>query len=991
VRRWIGTHAEAGQEPLLVVPRAEDAERFERELSRTAALGVTVLTFGRLFSLVAASLDAPAPPELTGPQRLAALRRAIAATQVRGGLASSSRRRGFAPALDRLIDEMQAANLDAAGVAAQELGTERLEDLAALFSAYTAERERLGRGDTHVTAAAATSALARDPGGWSQRPVAFYGFDDLTGEQFALVERLSAAAPVLATVTYEDRDALTERARLRNELLEIGGEVESELDRNPEYTASPTLRHLDRFLFDEEPEPLEAPDDGLLKLEAAGRRVQAEQIAIEVARLLRVEDQSPDEIAIALRSPESDGPLLAAVLTAHGIPAGLQARLPLSSTAVGTALTGLLRACSGTGTARDVLAFLRGPGILGPGAGDSFELALLRSGAARADDAIEVLREKRPDSRELEAIEALAGNPSPEEGAALLTRFARQIAEPRERIDGARDDGAAIELSAAAAVTTALEELIELALIGDFAADALLCLESLNVPATRGSLAGRVVITGVYEVRARPVANLFVCSLQEGEYPTRDPGDPLLSEAERPLIGLPGRARHESEERYVLYTALSRPSRRLYLCWRSAEEDGGAAAPSPFLEDIDRALGPAAADVAIRRRDLDRVAPSVGEATTPRDLGRALAAARGEASPETDVPGVETGLLTAVHARLAEARARLPKPGELAHPAVLERLAERERYGTSTLELWLTCSYKWFVDHELGPKPLGPPAEPMVQGGLVHAVFELTYKAKPGGTPMPTPATLGAWIDHSDQLVEDLAKDVGLDGPRPEMAASRARAAALIRGFFEREAAQAGSRQLTPAMFEASFGRGEQPDREPLDLGTFKLHGLIDRIDLDAAEANGAVFDYKTGKDIAIGNNLISKEAIAQKGKLQPGLYAIALRDLWEKRPIAALYHPLGATQDQTPRGIVRKDERDELLSGFGIAPRSKDNLADEDFDAALDAAAETAREIVEGMRGGEIARRPIGGDCGYCDYASVCRIERAAQIEPEETKEEDE
>lgn len=989
MREWIEEAAARGSEPLLVVPRAEDAGRFERELSAVSALGVSVFTFSGLFSLVARSLDASCPPELSGAQRLAVLRRNVAATELRGGLAQSARQAGFAPELERLLGELQGANLDPAGMAEAAAGNAQLEDLAVLFGAYCEERGRLGRGDTHTTAAAATAALAADPSGWGERPVAFYGFDDMTAEQLELIRRLRGAAPLLATVTYEDRDALAERARLRSELIEAGGIVEAELDRNPAYTASPLLRHLERQLFAEAPEQAEALDDGLVLLEAAGRRGQAEQIAVEVAKLLREEAQSPGDIAIALRSPERDGPLLAAVLAAHGIPAGLQARLPVASTAVGRALVGLLRTTMPNGSAADLLAYLRGPGVVAPGTADGLELALRRSGIAAAADAVGLLRERRPGGgSELRAIDALAGHPDPAEAAEALSRVARRLAEPRRRADGARADAAALELSGAAAVTRTLGELLELGLLEDFCADALTAIEGLAVPATRGSLAGRVLITGPYEIRARPVQNLFVASLQEGEFPAREPGDPLLGDGERGDIELPPRAIHEDEERYVLYTATSRAARRLYLCWRSAEDDGAAAAPSPFIEQIARAIGPLAEELEPRRRDLDRVAPRPEEATTPGGLARALAAELGAEAPraaatiELGVPG----LAAPIAARLAGALARSGKPGPLLVPAVLELLAERRRFGTSTLEEWIACPYKWFVGHELDPAPLGPKAEPLTQGGLAHEVLEALYAERPGGGALPAPETLGTWLRRTAELTGELAERHGLDGARPANAAARARVEALVSAFVSREAAQAAERTLTPTHFEAAFGRGaDDGEKEALDLGGFQIHGKIDRIDTGPGGELGAVFDYKTSKKVATGGHLSSAEAIAKHGKLQPGLYAIALRELWQAEPVAALYYALAGTGDHVPRGIFRKDLRETELAGFGLtADKREDNLDEDAFEAALEAARAKAAEIVAAMRAGEIDRTPLNGDCGYCEFASVCRIERAARIEPE-------
>ena len=89
-----------------------------------------------------------------------------------------------------------------------------------------------------------------------------------------------------------------------------------------------------------------------------------------------------------------------------------------------------------------------------------------------------------------------------------------------------------------------------------------------------------------YRVRARRVRYLFVASLQEGEFPSHNPGDPLLGDERRADLGLPARRDPELEERYLFYACVSRPSDRLYLSWRDSDDDGQVLPPSPFLEDV---------------------------------------------------------------------------------------------------------------------------------------------------------------------------------------------------------------------------------------------------------------------------------------------------------------------------------------------------------------------------------------------------------------------
>src|SRR6266545_3287853 len=279
-----------GEDPILVVPTADDATRFERELCAggRAVLGASIQTFRRLSDQVAAATDAALRPGLTAAQRLALVRAAARETELRT-LSASAARRGFAPALDRLIGELQGALVGPNELAhTAELlddGSYELE-LARLYAAYEGRRDAAGRDDQHSAARKAVSSLRERPASWGSRPVLLYGFDDLTEEQLELVTALARACDVMVAVNYADREALAARAELLTVLRDqAGAATVAELPFDESYSPSATLRHLDQHLF-EPGAPRIQPDDGIALLECAGDRGEAEAIGGEVARLL---------------------------------------------------------------------------------------------------------------------------------------------------------------------------------------------------------------------------------------------------------------------------------------------------------------------------------------------------------------------------------------------------------------------------------------------------------------------------------------------------------------------------------------------------------------------------------------------------------------------------------------------------------------------------------------------------------------------------------
>src|SRR5204863_3695416 len=124
------------------------------------------------------------------------------------------------------------------------------------------------------------------------------------------------------------------------------------------------------------------------------------------------------------------------------------------------------------------------------------------------------------------------------------------------------------------------------------------------------------------------------------------------------------------------------------------------AARSPFVDDVLDLLGPspeqAEADLKLVH-GLDRVVFPSTAAPSARELARSLAAS----GPR----------ITSV------------KPGPLTSTEVLAALAERDPMGAGTLERWIECPYRWFVDHGLPRQRLDPQSEPMTGGSTAPAVL----------------------------------------------------------------------------------------------------------------------------------------------------------------------------------------------------------------------------------------------------------------------------
>jgi RecB family exonuclease len=992
------------RDPVLVVPTVDDVYSFERELCESGAvLGASVVTFRGLFRAVADAGGAPVGPELTRAQRLRAVSIAIETSmRVLGPLRHSAARPGFATAFERFIGELQGAGVEPAelGGGSRTLeGSAYLRDLSAIYDGYIATRDRLGRSDEHLVASRAIEVAASSGPAWGERPVFLYGLDDLTRNQLDLIRALAGITEVTAAVTYErDSVALEARSTLLERLRSVGVADETATEPDPGNTESPLLFHLERGFGSREPARI-APGPGLELLRSSGERGEAEAVAAHIARLLTA-GTDPAEIAIALRDPARRGPLFASVLEASGIPIALEAEIPAAATAVGGAMLALLDAELGRRRASDLLRYLRGPSGIRPGSVDWLERRVRRDRIPGAAEAIELLSAKwdEPprDIARLRAATAAGGAALAAELAEVATRMASRPL--RGGADGPMPGrGEGLELRAAAEISTALEELAALGPGAPRPEELAGAISELRLLAWSGPVEGRVRIASPYRLRASRLDHLIVASLQDGEFPRRDGGgEPFLSDRQRTAVGLDPRRDPDQEERYLFHACLAVPRAGLCLSYRDSDENGGAEPRSPLIDEVRDLLDPPPSGEApdpveaeiTRSRDLATVVQPLAEAPSADALARTIAAAGADSEAWLTAAGAGGAVADSIAHRLRAARAAEAAsraPGPLGNPAVIESLAAVDAHGGTTLEGFDECSYRWFVSHELAPRPLDPLPDPVVQGGLMHGVLDRLYRELPGGERRPSPASIDAWIERGLELLAEAAAESFGSDPA-ERAIVRRVEALLIR--FLRDEAERPS-EFEPWLTEAKFGEGEDSERGTLRIDGWGLHGAIDRVDRDA-EGRALVLDYKLSREVA------ARAKFVEEAKLQLQLYMIAVTELWGAEAVGGLYVPLRGTSSRRPRGAVLETAAGGL-DAYRLYPA--DVAAPDEMRELIADARSRAAEIVSRMRAGAIDRDPGPADpdlpghqvCpSYCGFAPICRRDRVA-IEDLDEGEDDE
>ena len=251
---------------------------------------------------------------------------------------------------------------------------------------------------------------------------------------------------------------------------------------------------------------------------------------------------------------------------------------------------------------------------------------------------------------------------------------------------------------------------------------------------------------------------------------------------------------------------LSRPKRQLWLSWRSADDEGGAGARSPFVDDVRDMLSPALPD-GIEERDEALfeeaggrgLADSVFEAARRPDRGGARALARGPPSARATRP--TPGWLSASPASSRESPRIAFAPGPLRLDPVLELMKEKELFGASTLEQYAECPYRWFVERELEPEETTPLSDSLAAGSVAHLVLEKLYLEPPADE---RPRPWRRWTPGSRaraELITELGPEQ-LPRERAETAALLHRVEGLVVAFLLDEA-EAG------AAFQPKTDRGE--------------------------------------------------------------------------------------------------------------------------------------------------------------------------------------
>jgi ATP-dependent helicase/DNAse subunit B len=963
VARLLDRYVEAlDRDPVLIVPNRADVDRVERDLlaRSPALLGGGIGTFDDLFRRIGQQAgNGVQRPQITDAQRSLLLARVVSGASL-NGLRPSARYPGFADALGDALADVSAALLEPG---------ELDGPLADLFAAYRMELEALGLWDRELTRRHAADLVAGDLAAWDDAPVFAYGFEDLTGAQWRLLEALAGRAEVLVSLPYEPlRPAFVSLQRTADDLARLAGDDVEALEAQDWY-ASPALGHLERTLFEErrvEPPPL----DGAIRfLEAAGPRAALELVAEEIIGLIRAGTPA-EEIAVVAPSLDRLRAPLETAFTSLGLPYSYEGRLSLRRTPFGASLLGLLRFAWLGGSRRDLFAFLRSPySGLARSRADFVEGRLRGRAVTEAERVVE--EAERLLGHPIPALRDLRSAETPVAGAREIARSMLRAAYGLEAPPVG--ETSRLDLRAHEAVLKVLDELDGWRnLGGDLGLDQIVsALERAQIRLGATGEPGRVAVVDLMRARTRRWQAVFLVGMEEGVFPRRSSESPFLPDERRRELEDAGRGRRLARpdplarERYLFYTACTRAWRQLVLVREAADDEGRPRQPSPFYEEVRSRFEPGDVARATRRRLLSSLSWEIDRAPTERERLRAAAAIGAGEAEDARALARANGW----ERQIERALTAFDRTTRLSHPLVLAELADRGRFSVTELERFLECSSMWFFERVIDPKEIDAQVDARIRGGIAHQTLYRFYSGLP--KRLATDAVPAERLDEAlvflrECLVEAIAGGIRVelsDVDRLELEETLARDLE----HFIRQEVELGL-PLVPRRFEVAFGTSGAPVelQRGLELGSFTVSGKIDRIDVDPFSARGIVQDYKLGR--AHGARDIDTEQ-----KLQVPLYILALRDLVGIEPLGGLYRGLTGTREA--RGLLRAEAREDAVPGL----KRPDYLEEDEFWGQVDEAQARARKVVDRMREGDVRTDPRTGECPrWCTLWTMCRVKKA-------------
>ncbi|NLO92512.1 MAG: hypothetical protein GX410_11055 [Elusimicrobia bacterium] len=474
---------------------------------------------------------------------------------------------------------------------------------------------------------------------------------------------------------------------------------------------------------------------------------------------------------------------------------------------------------------------------------------------------------------------------------------------------------------------------------------------------------GGVRVLDAMAARGHSFRAVIALGLNEKLFPRVVREDPILRDEHRRFLRDAGgfwitpKLEGYEEERLLFHMMVSSAEERLVcVCCRS-DEEGKAAVPSLYLEELCASCGFLLRDAgrvsSVPRRFADKFSDCDSRLLSAGELSAALSLFGSQAAYKN--AALESEFFASCRGKAADLRsARAPGHYDGMAGALRGFWDGMNRRGLSpsALESLLSCPMQFFLHYALGLDSGGSALDPGglasdIKGRLYHEALRGLYGHMAGKPCSPGEAArfLGRYFNSA------LSGSYGLY-PLVWKSLSEDMTRRLLR-LFEADCAIGGG--FSPGEFERE---GFAQSR----CG-FNVHGRMDRLDINEQEKAVRVVDYKT----SIKNRPSKTEKLLSSGKIfQPFIYLELAGALFESKGFRA-------------REAVFLGIEDDF--GADGQPASQ-SFTRADYEVSAPLVEKLSAVLAELARGGEFFIRPALGErerCSWCAYDGICRNHHAA------------
>ena len=541
------------------------------------------------------------------------------------------------------------------------------------------------------------------------------------------------------------------------------------------------------------------------------------------------------------------------------------------------------------------------------------------------------------------------------------------------------------------------------------------CLKSQTLSISAGDRDGLRVLEAT-DVRGLRFRAMFIAGMNEGSFPLRASRDWLYPHEERERLKKHGLVLEDIstetllKEEHYFYQCACRATERLYLTRPLAADDGIETVPSYYIEELRRAIAPAALERRQIRSDID--SHEVQSISSGAELAAKLVrqkAGHGQRA-RTDPgfsPVVATELVSRARQEMYVSDSLLrrvaiemqrsgdsfgPHDGEITNRDLRALLAShfgpQYVYSASGLSAYGNCAFKFFAARVLRLEPRNEAALDLTAidaGKLLHDILRRFFERHrkqylPALDREALRAEINAVADEvfkeHERLVPPLNERIWkIDCEIRKLILEQV----LLHDLRLQEKTQA--RGMLPTYFELAFGHPSQASDPSSKADYLKIarpgdgsaeaasiQGQIDRVDVSESGRSVVAYDYKTSQG--------AKQKDMSAGRqLQIPIYLAALEQLF--LPSFELagggYYRLRGRGQRLNEGLYRK-----MLSDCTNVTSRMAVVDDVEWQRVRNEVSRRVWQFIDGMRAGDFRVRPSEGKktCKFCDHSAVCRYD---------------